>query len=119
MNIDDYTKSESEYITKDDLPQPVKVKIAGASLIDLDNEQKVVLFFVGKQKGLVCNKTNLRILAASFADSETDHWLGKEIVVYNDPSVMYAGKVVGGVRVKVEVKVPETPAEGFDDDVPF
>lgn len=118
MNIDDYTKSESEYITKEDLPRPVKVIIAGASLIDLDNEQKVVLHFKGKNKGLVCNKTNLRILAASFADSETDHWLGKEIIIYNDPSVMYAGKVAGGVRVKVEVKVPETEAD-FDDDVPF
>ena len=38
------------------------------------------------------------VYRAFAGDSETDNWPGKKIVVYDDDSVEFGGKVVGGVR---------------------
>jgi hypothetical protein len=62
-----------------------------------------------------------------FNSEDTDDWTGKKIVLYNDPNVSYAGKIIGGIRVrapKVKAAAPVKPmvaAEVFDDvsDVPF
>jgi len=44
------------------------------------------------------SKTSRRVLAACWADSEPSEWVGRTIVLYNDPTVKWAGKAEGGIR---------------------
>lgn len=44
------------------------------------------------------SKGMLRILAAGWG-VESQNWIGKSVQIYCDPSVKYAGKEVGGIRI--------------------
>ncbi|GAF83248.1 unnamed protein product, partial [marine sediment metagenome] len=59
---------------------------------------------------------------------ETEEWIGKQIVLWADPTVSFGGKLVGGVRVRphtqaapvaapVDPGVPGVPAGG--DEIPW
>ena len=120
MNINETFPSTSNFLKKEDLPKPVKVKIDSAEMIEFDQDgktqRKIVLKFEGKEKALACNKTNARTIAAMHGD-ETDNWIGKEITLYNDPTVSMGDQVVGGIRI--QYMPPVTEGDGFDDDIPF
>ena len=62
-----------------------------------DGGSKPVLYFRGKQKGLVINKTNAAAIAMLYGD-ETDGWTGKTIELF---SVMtqYNGQNMPGIWV--------------------
>ena len=112
--------SESKYLKKDDVEPPIKVKITGISKENLarDNEppeMKHVLSFMDT-KPLVLNMTNGQLIAMALGSEETDDWIGKEIVLYNDPSVSFAGKLTGGVRAR---GVKGAKQEDPNDDIPF
>ena len=55
--------------------------IASIGEEELGGEKHLVVYFRGKQKALVLNKTNASYLAAAISD-ETDDWPGHEIVLY-------------------------------------
>jgi hypothetical protein len=85
-------------------------------------EEKPVLYFKGKEKGLALNRTNASIISNIVGTEETNDWLGKRIVLYVDPNVFYAGKRTGGIRVAEPgtVTAPQpTPGPADDDPVPF
>lgn len=44
------------------------------------------------------SKTSRRVLAACWSDVEPSEWVGRFVVLYNDPTVMWAGKAEGGIR---------------------
>jgi hypothetical protein len=44
------------------------------------------------------SKTSRRVLAACWSDVEPSEWVGRYIVLFNDPNVMWAGKAEGGIR---------------------
>jgi len=46
---------------------------------------------------------------------ETDNWIGKEITLYNDPTVSMGDQIVGGIRVQYMPPV----SDDMDDDIPF
>lgn len=108
--------SESKYLKKEDVQPPVTVQITGVSKEDLSQENdppefKYVLHFNGPTKPMVLNVTNAQLIAHVLQSEETDDWIHKEITLYNDPSVSFAGKLTGGIRVQVN-PVPS-------GDVPF
>jgi hypothetical protein len=76
-------------------------------------ESKWVLKFVGKERGLVLNKTNTNAIADLHGD-ETDNWKGKEVVLY-PTKTEFAGKSVDCIRVKL----PEPVVEVAEEPVPF
>jgi hypothetical protein len=96
-------------------------------------EEKPVLYFIGHERGLVCNRTNAEEITAIVGDQETDRWHGHKIVLYVDPNVKFSGKKVGGIRVMAPPAATGRPApppppppeitEGFgpadDDEPPF
>jgi hypothetical protein len=73
-----------------------------------DAQQRPVIYFAGKDKGLVANKTNMSAVAAVFGD-ETDDWGGAEIILF-ETMVDYQGKVTPAIRVKVPPVAPRKPA---------
>jgi len=84
-------------------------------------QSKPVIYFTGKDKGLVANKTNMNAIAAVFGD-ETDDWAGAEIVLY-EAMVDFQGKVSPAIRVKIPPrkiqKATPLPSQDIDDDIPF
>lgn len=126
MNIDELMQSNT-YLRKEDFPTPALLTISGAEMGEIEGEKKLNLFFNEIEKALACNKTNLQLMAHFFGSTDTDDWTGHKLVAYNEPTIMYAGKMVGGIRVRLPKGVePIQPAparepgsDDFDDDVPF
>ena len=83
-------------------------------------ELKWVLHTRELDKGLVLNWTNIQLIARATGSQDTDHWAGKQIILWNDESVQFRGEIVGGVRVRPVPKKP-APVEAapFDDNIPF
>jgi hypothetical protein len=90
-----------------------------------DDDRKPVLFFAGKQKGLVLNKTNSRTIAGAYGD-DTDEWAGKKVILF-PAMVDFRGDQVEAIRVKIpkvtSAKAPpqdsENPGDDMDDEIPF
>ena len=87
-------------------------------------EQKLVLTFKGKDKKLVCNKTNATTIGKLYGD-ETDDWVGKPIIL-TAREVEFQGETVWAIRVSLQKPAPATKpsklAEGTpaeSDDTPF
>ena len=51
-------------------------------------------------KLMVLNVTNQRLCAKALGSEETDDWLGKKVLLVDDPEVEYKGAVVGGLRIR-------------------
>lgn len=121
----------SNYVKADDLRgRDVPVVISDAKMEKLGNDQKLVLYFQGKDKGMVCNKTNFGRIAFLYGD-ETDGWMGKEIILTSE-FVEFQGRTVKGLRVKPPAngkpapqqpapRVPGSAATPIDmnDEIPF
>jgi len=63
-------------------------------------EMKFALAFNECAKPLILNTTNVQVIAKILASEETDNWIGKQIVLYDDPNVSFGGRLVGGIRVR-------------------
>lgn len=63
-------------------------------------EQPVSVYFDGdNNKPWKPSKGMLRILAGAWSE-ESSAWVGKHACLYFEPSVTYAGKEVGGIRIR-------------------
>ena len=71
-----------------------------------DKEHKLILWFANDDRGLVMNRTNIRVLREAFGDT-VDSWAGKIIIVF-PTSVDFRGKLVPALRVRVPS--PKQPA---------
>ncbi len=69
-------------------------------------ETKPIVFFVGKDKGLVLNKTNAEQISAMYGD-ETDSWVDKTIELYTQ-KVPFNGQMVDAIRIAPPPNVPMT-----------
>lgn len=86
----------------------VEVEDVGAAGAD---EHKPVLYFVGKTKGLVMNKTNASTIAEAYGD-DTDQWVNQPLTIY-PTTTDYAGKRVACIRVEVPRQAAKPPARSF------
>ena len=95
---------------------------------------KPVVYFRGKEKGLVLNKTNANKITTLLGSDDTDNWEGRQIRLYAT-EVRFGGETMEGIRVKAATqavpmrqpeKKPPTPPPGSefeggptDDEIPF
>jgi len=94
----------TKYLSKDDVPAPTIGVIERIVIETLgqgdDQEIKPVMYFSsGPPKPMVVNNTNWTNVEAVYGD-ESDNWIGKTIEVWVDPSVVYGGKRLGGLRLR-------------------
>lgn len=93
-------------------------------------EMKWVLFFAEEDKGMVLNRTNAELVAMFTGERNSDNWGGHKIVAYDDPTISFGGKIVGGIRVRAPrnqtAPAPSKPPvqdfqneEDADSDIPF
>lgn len=62
-------------------------------------EERWLIAFVEHKRPMVLNNTNLQLLGRILGD-EANHWIGKKVVLYVDPTIVFGGKVVGGLRFR-------------------
>lgn len=89
---------------------------------DEAKEKKPVLYFEGKERGLVLNHTNANTIALITGSEETDQWVGKRIKLFVE-IVPFKGKAVKAIRVRnadpLPASKPGKPApEPSDNDLP-
>jgi hypothetical protein len=114
MNIEE--SFPSKYLKASDLKNSkITVKMDRVERETLGDDTKVILYFQGKEKGLVLNVTNKNMIVDTYGP-ETDEWVGQPIVLY-EAMVQYQSKMVPAIRIMGPPKVrPAKPAERAQDD---
>ena len=99
MNIID--AFPSKYIKASDLQgREVQVTINSVDMATFDNgdESKPCVYFQGKKKGLILNKTNANTIIDIYGP-DTDYWHGKQITIFPTQTV-FKGATTDCIRVK-------------------
>lgn len=131
---------ESKYLKKEDTTRPVLLTIERFSKVNMaqrgkEDEVKWLMHFAETPKPLVMGPTKFQMCEQIFGSDETDEWVGRQVVLYEDPNVTdLHGKLVGGIRIRApRVRTPDpvvqprprpaqdapTHFEDLDDDIPF
>jgi hypothetical protein len=105
---------ESKFLRKEDCGAGILVTIKDCQQVNTaqegaPEELKWCLFFQETEKPMVLNTTNATIIAEVLGSPQTENWTGKQIVLYSDPNVMYAGKRVGGIRARAKRTAAPSP----------
>jgi hypothetical protein len=101
----------SQFLKKEDVKEPVVWTI-----IDVQERSitapgkpptlKLVLFFDGSPKGLVCNIAIGDALFEITGTDQPEEWIGTQVELYVNPDVTYAGRPIGGIRLRKPVEEP-------------
>jgi len=106
----------SKWLKADDLEgKTVRVTIRSCVMETIGDDNKPVMYFEGKDKGMVLNKTNWARMELGFRSIDSDDWTGKDILLYSEP-VTFQGRTVNGLRVRIDQPAP--PVED-DETIPF
>lgn len=104
----------SNYLKKEDVATPVVATIRQVIQDEIQGdggkELKAVVHFMGDRlKPMILNRGNAECLCMLYGD-DSSFWHGRQIEVYSDPSVMFAGKRVGGIRLRAPGGMSNGPA---------
>lgn len=131
-NINDL--KQSKFLTQKDVTPPILVTIRSYEQVNVakegaDPDLKYALHFAELDKPIILNSTNGQIIASITGSGEFDDWIGKKIVLYNDPNISFGGKLTGGIRCRAaknqtekQAQRPSVVAETLpvdDDSCPF
>jgi hypothetical protein len=96
----------SKFLRAADLQdQNINVTMSHVDMEDVgDTDKKPVLYFNGKEKGCVLNKTNSKVITQAYGD-DTEAWRGKPLILY-PAMVDFRGDMVEAIRVRI----PKQPA---------
>jgi hypothetical protein len=100
MNID--SAFPSAYLKASDLGTSapvVTIDRVEVEPVGRDREMKPVVYFKGKEKGVVLNKTNSNMIATLTGSRDTDDWSGCQIRIYAT-TTEFGGETVECIRVK-------------------
>ncbi len=110
--VEEMYASNSDWLKAEDLgSKEVGVKIEKTSVESVGlpgkEQDKLLLTFKGKEKGLLLNKTNAKVVAKAYGDDYSG-WNGCDIILF--PTVCeYEGKSVDCIRLRIPL---ETAGEG-------
>lgn len=115
--------SDGQFLKKEDVDPPhiwtiTNVKEQSVTAPGKEPKTKLVLFFNGSQKGLVLNMANGDVLSEMTGHDDPEEWIGQRVELYCDDSVTYAGKRIGGVRLRKPAgESADEPSQ--DQDIPY
>jgi len=88
MKLGNLPMYQSKYLSPSDLQgRAVRVTIEKVTLEEMYNraenkkEKQAVLWFAGKQKGLIINRTRLAQLVGIFGTDESDRYHGQQVIL--------------------------------------
>lgn len=131
LSFDELVPSKSKYLSKSDVGEDglvLTIKGFRMETIESDegNEDKMVMHFVEDVKPMVLNRTNSQLVSVATGANKVGDAKGKQIIVYNDPTVGFGGKITGGLRIRKIGGAPKQAATrpsstgrqpGGDDDL--
>lgn len=96
---------DSKFLRKEDVGAGMLFTVEGierhnVAMQGAEEELRWCMRLTEAEKTLVMNSTNVQLCEKIFGSDDTDDWIGKKIVLFTDPNVSYAGKLVGGIRVR-------------------
>jgi hypothetical protein len=112
----------SRFLTQNDVDPPrvftmktvIKENVAPGG--EPPKEKWVLKFHEPDSKeGLVLNNENGALIQSITGSDDSEDWAGKRITLFKDPTVRFAGKLVGGIRVRAAQD--SLPADDTKDDV--
>ena len=128
MNVND--TFPSNYLKAADLQnREISVTISHVEMQTIGTDHKPILFFMGKQKGVVLNKTNAMNIASAYGP-EMDLWQGKPVILFS-VWTDFQGKSVQAIRIRpagnpaqnmqapMQKPAPRQADPDLDEDVPF
>jgi hypothetical protein len=90
----------SKYLKAADLGgKEIRVTMQNVEKEKLGDDMKLVLYFKGKEKGVVLNKTNSNTICDSYGD-DTDDWFDQPLILFS-VMVDFQGKVGPAIRCRV------------------
>lgn len=97
---------ESKFMKKEDVGTGKlltlrSVKQENVAMKDQAPELRWCAMFDSFDKPMVLNSTNLSLFERALGSDNTDDWVGKPVVLFNDENVSFGGVVTGGIRVDV------------------
>jgi hypothetical protein len=122
--VPDYeTLYPGRFLKKETLAAPKVIRITAVNVVSLENdkgqmEDQATLKFkaIDGDGEMTWCKTNSALTSFALDTRDYEKWIGRLIAIAHDPSVMFGGKKVGGIRVfgspemkapkKVEIKMP-------------
>ena len=128
---------ESRFLKKEDCANGILMTFRNVEQVNsakegAPEELKWCAIFDESDKPMVLNSTNNQIIAQVCRSENTDDWTGHKIVLFHDPNVSYAGKLIGGIRCRAprnqpaKVPAPQPGPGGSvklpaleDDSIPF
>ena len=103
MDVSKFIEAKSDQLNAIDL-------IGGDKTVKINNVNQVGDDFIINYDGdcgrpIKASKTFVRILSAGWG-LNSDNYIGKHVTVYREESVIYAGKEVGGIRIRAMEGLP-------------
>jgi len=140
--LDKAVPKNSKFISKEDVDPPLLVQIFNMTTDQVEGdagmiEERAVIHFHGDVKPLILNQVNKELLKAITGATTVGQLRNQQIILYNDMTVMYKGKLTGGVRIRsaqqqapIQPVAPAAPAAQpaitypstdtpFNDDIPY
>lgn len=130
----------SKYLKADDLGgREVTVKIADCKMEEIgqgsNKDYKPIVYFEGKEKGVVLNKTNFSSIADAYGD-DTDDWTGQTVILFSvqieNPQTKKVGPAIrirppsardlrkpAKDQISTGRAAPARVNEDMNDDIPF
>lgn len=90
----------STYLKASDLGgKEIRVTMANVEREKIGTDTKLILYFKGKDKGLVLNKTNAYAIGDGYGE-DTQDWYDQPLILFSIKTE-YQGKIVDGLRCRV------------------
>lgn len=123
LSFDQLVPTNSKYLKKEDVgTDGVVLTIKGfkRETIEGDNgdEEKVVMYFEENYNPMVVNRTNSQLIGIATGATHAGEAKGKQIIIYNDPTISFGGKVTGGLRIRKFID-PTRSINDIESDVHF
>lgn len=105
-----------KYLKSSDIPEghTVTVRIDRVVMENVGQqgkqEMKPVVYFIGKERGMVMNKTNSNTISAAYGN-ETDDWHGKPVQIVSTETE-FGGEMVSCLRVRIPRPAAAPAANG-------
>lgn len=99
----------SKYLKAADLQgRDVRATMANVEREKIGDDFKPVLYFKGKEKGVVLNKTNAGTISDAYGD-DTEDWFDQPLILFS-VMVDFQGKVAPAIRCRVPTARDNKPA---------
>lgn len=103
----------SKYLKAADLQgREVRVTMGHVEMEKIGDDNKPVLYFKGKERGVVLNKTNAGTISDSYGD-DTEDWFDQPLILFS-VMVDFQGKVGPAIRCRVPTAKDNKPARRAD-----